>query len=403
MDAGDFTVARPGRASLEGLLAAVPRSAVDEAVAACRVTEPRIAETGVAGHGAAAHGIDEPQVAGREVAAHGVAERLDQQRLDERLSPYATACLTMALCLFPDDTAEDITHELFALLDPSGGRDPFWEPPASSDILRARERLGPDVLRETFYRVAGPVTTGDTPGAWLRERRLAAIDGFEFDLPESAANAAEFGCSDAQAGLPARPRAPGGGRRGVRITCLHRRRSRSVRKHGDHGGHAAGFGLPRHAADGRSWFLRIRGVHRCRPDGSGAGLAGTGRPGPPAADVLSDGTYLSALVDPRLPGHERGAPLRAVRSGAKPDPVAAHVVRVVAYDADGAERDRLVTDLTDPHAATTGGLAAAHDLRREAEAANRRARTVARSTVPALVHQEIWAGLLVRYAVGSRG
>lgn len=49
------------------------------------------------------------------------------------------------------------------------------------------------MLRETFYRVAEPVATDETRGAWLRRWRLMAIDGFALDLPDTTENAAEFG------------------------------------------------------------------------------------------------------------------------------------------------------------------------------------------------------------------
>ena len=65
--------------------------------------------------------------------------------------------------------------------------------PTSSAITQARKRLGPKVLAEVFERVAGPVATRSTRGAWLRGWRLVAIDGFEVDVPDTKANAAEFG------------------------------------------------------------------------------------------------------------------------------------------------------------------------------------------------------------------
>ncbi|MEV1066116.1 transposase domain-containing protein [Streptomyces sp. NPDC050263] len=147
-------VARPDQVSLGVLVAAVPRFKVDEAAAVC-----------------------------------GVAE----QHRGGKLPPHVTAYLTMALCLFADDGSEEVAQRGTGSLSESGVWDAAWEPPTSSGITQARKRLGRDVLRETFYRVAEPVATGETRGAWLRQWRLMAIDDFDLDVPDTAENAAEFG------------------------------------------------------------------------------------------------------------------------------------------------------------------------------------------------------------------
>ncbi len=64
-----------------------------------------------------------------------------------------------------------------------------WSVPTASGITQARKRLGRDVMPEIFEGVAEAVATADTRGAWLREWRLLAIDGFEVDLADTPANA----------------------------------------------------------------------------------------------------------------------------------------------------------------------------------------------------------------------
>ncbi|MER7583771.1 IS4 family transposase [Kitasatospora sp. NPDC097691] len=359
--------------ALAVLVAAVPRSKVDEAAAAC-----------------------------------GVAE----QPRDGELPPHMTAYLTMALCLFSDDGAEEVAQKLTGVLAQFGVWDAAWEPPTSSGITRARKRLGRDVLRETFYRVAEPVAADETPGAWLRDWRLMAIDGFEVDVPDSAENAAEFGYAGNDRSRSAFPRA----------------RVVAVVECGSHALIDAEVGpwnrseetmvaalLPSVSAD---WLLLAdRGLYSFAAFGAAAqtGAALCWRAPTqlslPVLKVLPDGTYLSALVDPGLRGREREELLQAARSGAKPDPAAAHVVRVVEYDVpdhDGGELVCLITTVTDPEAATAAELAAAHHRRWEEEAANRQVKTVLhgpgrvlRSKSPDLVHQEIWAHLLVRHAINS--
>ena len=48
-------------------------------------------------------------------------------------------------------------------------------------------------LRELFAKVAWPVAGLLTRSAFLGGWRLMAIDGFEWDAPDTPANAAEFG------------------------------------------------------------------------------------------------------------------------------------------------------------------------------------------------------------------
>ena len=76
--------------------------------------------------------------------------------------------------------------------------------PTASAITQARKRLGRDVFPELFERTCGPVAGDASPmagltalgtarGSFLRGWRLLAIDGFDIDVPDTPANAAEFG------------------------------------------------------------------------------------------------------------------------------------------------------------------------------------------------------------------
>ncbi|MCZ4103324.1 IS4 family transposase [Streptomyces sp. So13.3] len=366
-------VARPDQVSLGVLVAAVPRFKVDEAAAVC-----------------------------------GVAE----QRRGGKLPPHVTAYLTMALCLFADDGAEEVAQKVTGSLSEFGVWDAAWEPPTSSGITQARKRLGRDVLRETFYRVAEPVAAGESRGAWLRQWRLMAIDGFDLDLPDTAENAAEFGYAGNDQSRSAFPKA----------------RVVAVVECGSHAFMDAEVGPWNRSEKAMAasllisissdWLLLAdRGFY------SFAAFSAATQTGAalcwraptqlrlPVLEVLSDGSYLSALVDPAIRGREREELLDEARSGAKPDPAAAHVVRVVEYDVpdrDGQELICLITNITDHDALTAGELAGAYQQRWEEETANGQLKSilrgpgkVLRSKSPDLVHQEIWAYLLVHYAINS--
>lgn len=313
--------------SLGVLVAAVPRFKVDEAAAVCGVVE---------------------------------------QRRGGKLPPHVTAYLTMALCLFSDDAAEEVAQKVTGSLSQFGVWDADWEPPTSSGITQARKLLGREVLRETFYRVAEPVATSETRGAWLRGRRLMAIDGFELDLPDSAENTAEFGYAGNDQTRSAFPKArvvavvECGSRAFVDAEVGPWNRSEKA---------MVATLLPSISTD---WLLLAdRGFYSFAAFSAAAqtGAALCWRAPTqlslPVLTVLSDGTYLSALVDPRLRGRQRKEQLEVVKSGAKPG--------------------------TRPpprwcgSSSTTSLTATAENW----------------SNSPDLVHQEIWAYLLVHYAINS--
>ncbi len=75
------------------LVTAVPRDAVDSAVATC-----------------------------------GVGAR----RADGKLPPYVTAYLTLALCLFPDNDYAEVAQKVTGSLDRFGCWDAAWSPPTAA-------------------------------------------------------------------------------------------------------------------------------------------------------------------------------------------------------------------------------------------------------------------------------
>jgi len=174
-----MSVVSPDQVSIGVLVSAVPRDAVDDAVAVC-----------------------------------GVRER----RSDGKLPAHVTAYLTLALCLFPDDDYEEVAAKVTGSLDRFGCWDASWSVPTASAIARASKRLGREVFVEIFQRTGGPVAgetgplasrtaLGTARGAFLRGWRLLAIDGFELDVPDTPANAAEFGYAGSGENRSAFPKA----------------------------------------------------------------------------------------------------------------------------------------------------------------------------------------------------
>jgi hypothetical protein len=140
--------------SLGVLASSVPRDAVDEAVAA--------ADKGA-------------------------------RRSDGKLPPHVMVYFAMALALFADEDYEEVAARLTETLASWGCWDQSWATPTSGGLTQARKRLGPEPLELLFDQVAVPVAGALTRGAFRRNWRLMAVDGFALDVPDTRANAAAFG------------------------------------------------------------------------------------------------------------------------------------------------------------------------------------------------------------------
>jgi len=369
---GEGVVVRLDQVSLGVLVTAVPRDAVDVAVAAC-------------GAGA--------------------------KRSDGKLPAHVTAYLTMGLCLFAEDDYTEVATKVTGSLSAWGCWDAGWSVPTSSGITQAGKRLGPKVLAEVFEQVAGPVATTLTRGAWLRRWRLLAIDGFDVDVPDTEGNAAEFGYAGSGDVRSAFPKA--------RVVALA--------ECGTHAFVAAEVGASSvgektlanrlYPRLGRDELLTAdRNFYSFDAWGlaasTGAALVWRAptQLDVPMVMVGDDGTYLSVLINPAIRGaRRRAAMLEAARriaegngEGEGLDPDQAHLVRVVEYDVPDREGNgtgeliALLTTIVDPAEARADELAAAYHQRWEEETGNDQLKThlrgpgrVLRSKLPELVYQEI--------------
>lgn len=395
---------RPGvrtdQVSLGVLVNAVPRDLVDDAVAACGVRE---------------------------------------KRSDGKLPAHVITYLTLALCLFPDDDYEVVATKVSGSLDRWNCWSAEWTVPTASAITQARKRLGRTVLPELFERCCGPVAgepgptaevsaLGTARGSFLRRWRLLAIDGFEVDVPDSKANAAEFGYAGSGDNRSAFPKA--------RVVALA--------ECGTHAFVAAEVDAY-HVGEktlAQRLYPRLRGDELLTADrgfyswqawdtAAATGAALLWRAPTqlqlPVVRVLGDGTYLTALIAPTIRGRRRERLLAAARAdtdltdiNAVPDafderglPVI-HLARVIEYDVPDrvgngtGEVIVVLSTITDPDDARADELAAAYQQRWEEETANDQLKThlrgpgrVLRSRLPDLVHQEIWAYLIVHHAISA--
>jgi hypothetical protein len=393
---------RPDQVTLGVLISQVPRDAVDDAVVACDVRE---------------------------------------KRSDGKLPAHVTAYLTLAMTLFPDDDYAEVAAKVTGSLDRFGCWNAQWTVPTSSAITQARKRLGRGLFEELFASTCGPVAgrtgpaasaiaLGAARGSFLRSWRLLAIDGFEVDLPDSPANVAEFGYANARA----ENRSP-----------FPKARVVAMAECGTHAFIAARIGS--YATHERtlaaSLWSRLRGDDLLTADrgfyswdswtnarATGAALLWRAptQMRLPVVKVLADGTYLSVIIKPNVQLESRRQRiLAAARAGRNladinETPAAftshglpvAHLVRVIEYDitnrvGDGTgELIALLTTILHPGDARPDELAAAYHQRWEQETSHDQLKThlrgpghTLRSRLPDLVHQEIWAYLIVHHAISA--
>jgi hypothetical protein len=287
-------------------------------------------------------------------------------------------------------------------------------------LTQARQRLGHEPVKEVFAQVAVPVATEDTAGAFLGPWRKMSMDGLEWDVPDTEANAAAFGY-------------PGTGKDSA-PAAFPKARAVTVGECASHAVMLAAIGpcvskgsgeqslarelYPRLKPD---WLLMAdRNFYNwqdwCAAAGTGAALLWRVK-----ADLLldpleffPDGSYRSVLVNPKVRGKAREKILDAARAGQDLDPQKARYVRVIEYevpDRDGDGKDEiiaLITTITEFTDAPAGILAAACHERWEHETGTAQLKTylrgpgkILRSESPDMVRQEIWGYLLTHYAISA--
>lgn len=286
--------------------------------------------------------------------------------------------------------------------------------PTSSALTRARQRLGEKPLQALFERLCGPLATVRTPGAFAFGLRLVAWDGTVLDVPDTPANAAEFGFTGKdglnQSGHPQ-----------VRLMALIECGTHavvdaafdSVARFSEHklarrllaslqpgmllladrnfAGHAL-WGLVESTGCHLAWRIKKNLVL-------------------PPLWVLPDGSYVSVMPTPAETRRQGDARYRRRPPAGLPD---GHLIRIVEYTVTihpqagppHTESFRLATSLLDHRHAPAHRLASAYHQRWEvengfAELKNRLrgAGFILRSKAPELICQEIYALLTVYQAL----
>jgi len=252
-----------------------------------------------------------------------------------------------------------------------------------------------------------------TKGAWLGSRRLMAVDGFYLDVADTADNEAEFGRSTNGPKSAAYPQA--------QVVALA--------ECGTHAVVAAAIGGCN--SDERSLaaplldacepgmlltadrnFYSFDLWHRALATGADLLWRVNSLLTLPVIKSLPDGSYLSLLIDPKIPVAKRGPLIAAARAGKTLNVATARPVRVIEYSIADSEENGpgelicLITTILDHTDTAAIELATAYHQRWEIENTfdeikthQRGDKRVLRSKLPELVKQEIWALLLTHYAI----
>lgn len=341
-----------------------------------------------------------------------VIERTGRAEQRRRLLPARVVVyFVLALALYGHAAYEEVMRCLveglgWAVRARRGRRSwPYWHVPGASALAEARERLGAEPLRVLFATAARPLATKATRGAWYRHWRLMILDGTCLDVPDSPANQvlgrSKSGGGEGVGAFP-QVRVVGlveagthaivdavQGPYSVGEQTLARELAR------DDGPLGPGVLLlaDRLFVGGDLWRAMVRtGAELVWRVKCGSKTA----PKLPVDQVLPDGSWLSRIYA-ASDRHRRRHPI---------------TVRVVEYTvADphrrtSTDRYRLVTTILNPSAAPAHELAALYTQRWEVETAlaelkttQRGPKQVLRSRTPELVAQEVWAHLLVHYAL----
>jgi Transposase DDE domain/Insertion element 4 transposase N-terminal len=306
------------------------------------------------------------------------------------------AYFAVGMALHAEGSYEDV---LALLTDGLAWSVPDVEPvklPSKSAIFQARERLGAEPVMRLFDRVARPLATPGTPGAFLAGRRVVAIDGTTLDVADTIANAGFFGRPGVNKGEQAAfPQA--------RVIALAECATH-VMFDAVVGPYTTGENtLARRLIDRLEpgmLLLADRGFCGfplwARAVATGADLLWRAMANmkPRHVETLVDGSWLAEL----RPSGNAGRHAEPVR------------IRVIEYQIDDGrandETYRLFTTILDPDDVSAVDLAAAYSQRWEIEGAfdelkshQRGPRTVLRSKSPELVLQEIWGHMCCHYAI----
>lgn len=130
----------------------------------------------------------------REAIEKAIADTHSNEERKRALPSHLVVCLVIAMSLWSKASMRTVLKNLVDGLSEVWVRvGQYWRVPCKSSITEARQRIGCGVITRLFHLVVRPLATAQTPGAFLGEMRVIAVDGTVFDVPDTQANARVFG------------------------------------------------------------------------------------------------------------------------------------------------------------------------------------------------------------------
>jgi Insertion element 4 transposase N-terminal/Transposase DDE domain len=350
----------------------------------------------------------------RDLVDEVIAEAGRREQRSRSLPAHVVFYFVLAMALFAEDGYEEVLRRLVGGLRFLRGWSRDWKVPTTSAISQARVRLEEEPLKRMFERVAVPIATSGTAGAWFRQFRVMAIDGVVFDAPDTPENNAVFDHSNSGVKESAFP--------AVRVVGLAECGTRAMV------GAVIGAGrtgertlapelLPRLEPD--MLIIADRGFHGydlwtgCLQAGAQVLFRATAQLNLPVIETYPDGSYRTVLIKRSI---QRQVRQRARRHGDGPDGDLGVLeqngipARVIEYSIPNRDNPDeiicLLTSIMDWQLAPAHELAALYHQRWEFELALREIemhqlhhRRVLRSKSPEMVRQELWGIFLAHYAI----
>jgi hypothetical protein len=315
------------------------------------------------------------------------------------LPAHAVVYLVMALPLWREQSQTEVlrivcetltwvTEEYDSLALPTGGA-----------IVKARERLGPDVMRELSREILRPVAPSGAIGAWYSGMRLMSIDGTSFNLVDSSENLAHFGCQGTSRGEAAFPqmRALALVETGTHVVVAAETGpcKRSEQNMASALIDSKAFSPEMLVMADRNFFgfnLWNKAVS------TGAKLLWRVKLGLrlPVEETLSDGSYVSTVYDSR---NRKNCDPTKVR-------VISYIINIKKENEVTTQSYRLLTNIFDISIAPAAELAKLYHERWEIETLYKEVKiglnnnhALLRSKTPDMVLQEFWALLITHFAI----
>jgi hypothetical protein len=131
----------------------------------------------------------------QQTVLHVLRKRDAFEQRERRLNMVSTITTLLAMSLYPEQSLQEVLKTVMhtpQMLWPSE-HEAQAVVPGKTALAYRRNQLGAKPLQDLFHRIARPLASPNTPGAFVLGYRLMAIDGTVEAVPDTPANAHAFG------------------------------------------------------------------------------------------------------------------------------------------------------------------------------------------------------------------